>query len=148
MSESPAPTACNSRRMHILPPPLCAEDVSVTGEDPGPPIRDININDDDVWDDEDDALSLSLYVGVENYQHRLVEVLPYRDLAAIPFAEVAVIANDPEKQGTFPVLLHHMLSSDLYSGPIAWFENGRAFLMWRSSLLKYVNCTFVQVTRR
>jgi len=92
------------------------------------PPREIIINHDVICDDDDgDDLSLLLYVGVENDQHRLAEVLPYRDLSAIPFAEVAVVANDPEKQGIFPVLLHHMLASDLYSDSIMWFPHGRAF---------------------
>jgi len=77
--------------------------------------------------DDDDDLSLSLYVGADNNEHHLVEARSYKDVSNIPFAEVAVVVNDPEKQGIFPVLLHHILSSGQHDDSIMWLSHGRAF---------------------
>lgn len=77
----------------------------------------------EVEDDDD----LSLYIGAENTQHRLLELRSYRDLSNISFADVAVVVGDPQKQGIFPVVLHHILSIDQFRDSIAWRPCGRAF---------------------
>ena len=94
-----------------------------------PPIMEVqwphrNTANTDMQHDEDD---LTLWLGAEHELHRVVQ--HYRDLSSVTFDDVALIVADEEKQYIFPVLLHHILSSNKFEDSIAWLQNGRAFVI-------------------
>lgn len=130
-------TPKNVRRIPVLPPSpwVPSDDIVVEQvvdnedrEDESPVPSSIDVINRVSDDEDDDDLSLSLYVGAENANHRLCENRScYKDFSNIPFAEVAVICNDPDKQSIFPVLLHSIVSGGQHCDSIQWLPHGRAF---------------------
>ena len=130
------------QRLPILPPfqwdhKLVGQTDNVGGSDiigttrgssNSPPVKEIEWSNKNTMNqcinDDDDDISISLDLGVENY---LTVEQSYRDLSSISSIDVAHTIDDSDKRCIFPVLLHMIISSGGHEDSIAWTLSGRAF---------------------
>jgi hypothetical protein len=98
--------------------------------DPHPPvvaIEFLNVTTSDLNGDDYDA---SLYLGVEHISYLTNNEIPfYRDISRVSCNDMAIIVTDPGAQNSFPVLLHYLLSKQMFNDSIMWLPHGRAFVI-------------------
>ena len=73
---------------------------------------------------------VSLYLGVEHISYLTSNKVPfYRDMSRVSCSDMAIIVTDPVAQNSFPVLLHHLLSQQMFNDSMMWLPHGRAFVI-------------------
>jgi hypothetical protein len=97
---------------------------------PHPPVTEIEFSNITTSDFNGHDYDASLYLGVEHVSYLTNNEVPfYRDMSRVSCNDMAIIVTDPGAQNSFPVLLHHLLSKQMFNDSIMWLPHGRAFVI-------------------